>query len=263
MAYLVYHLDTISSLESNIPCILSSCEMGYMPLPAPDTIWRAPTAQAWLAAVKKYRPMTLDEAMRRIFFLPSFGAFDDMHQQHQDAQQSRARFMGADAHAAGAGPGAHADGYNLLNEYEYGPFARSAMVLTLLRGVIDIGEGKRDRGDWRDLTDLWSSCSWLRPGKTILDAEGNDVGEVSRESLRERFALGLQRVRLHPFYHSNALLVLMLSGAKAGISISCAKAAVSAAPMPSGQGHTGQKRATWAAKRRAVAVNGKSSRRAS
>ena len=199
VAYLVYHLDTISSLESNIPCILSSCEMGYMPLPAPDTIWRAPTAQAWLAAVKDYRPMTLDEAMRRVFFLPSFGAFDEMHQQHQDAQaQSQcARYMGKGG-AADACPSSKADGYNLLNEYEYGPFARSAMVLTLLRGVIDIGEGKRDRGDWRDLTDLWSSCSWLRPGKKIVDAEGTEVGDVSRESLRERFALGLQRVRPIP-----------------------------------------------------------------
>ena len=198
MAYLVYHLDTISSLESNIPCILSSCEIGNMPLPAPDTIWRAPTAQAWFAAVKKYRPMTLDEAMRRTFFLPSFGAFDDMHQQHQT--QTRHNWTSDKQDSC---PSSKADGYNLLNEYEYGPFARSAMVLTLLRGVIDIGEGKRDRGDWRDLTDLWVSCSWLRPGKTILDAEGNDVGEVSRESLRERFGLGLQRVRLSLTYHSS------------------------------------------------------------
>ena len=166
-----------------------------MPLPAPDTIWRAPTAQAWLAAIKTYRPMTLDEGMRRTFFLPSFGAFDDMHQQHQNQFPSPPPFKFGTQDSS---PGAQADGYNLLNEYEYGPFARSAMVLTLLRGVMDIGEGKRDRGDWRDLTDLWVSCSWLRPGKKILDADGNDVGEVSRESLRERFALGLQRVRNFP-----------------------------------------------------------------
>jgi hypothetical protein len=114
--------------------------------------------------------MTLDEAMRRVFFLPSYGAFDTQH------------------------AAADTKFYNLLNEQAFGPFARVAMVLTLVRGVMDIGEGKRDRGDWRDLTDLWVSCNWLKPGKRIVDADGREVGEVTRVGLRERFALGLDRV---------------------------------------------------------------------
>ena len=169
-AYLVYHLDTISSLESMIPCILSSCELANMPLPAPDALWNAPDAASWYAAVKKYRPMTLDEAMRRIFFLPTFGAFDTLH------ESSDTKY------------------YNLLNESEFGPFARAAMVLTLLRGVMDLGEGKRDRGDWRDLTDLWVNCTWLRPSKKMLSMDGKDIGPVTRQSLKGRFALGLERV---------------------------------------------------------------------
>ncbi|WVQ76431.1 hypothetical protein IAR50_006098 [Cryptococcus sp. DSM 104548] len=170
-AYLVYQLDTISSLESNIPCILSGCEVAYLPLPAPDTLWNAPNAQSWLKAVKKYRPITLDEAMRRTFYLPTYGAFDALHEQ------------------------ADTQFYNLLNESDYGPFARMAMVITLLRGIIDIGEGKRDRGDWRDLTDLWVGCSWLRPGKHIVAQDGTDLGVITRESLKERFRLGLQKWR--------------------------------------------------------------------
>lgn len=170
-AFLVYHLDTVSALESNIPCILSSCELGYLPVPAPDTLWKAKNPDEWYAAVKKYRPMTLDEAMRRTFFLPTFGAFDSLH------ENADTKF------------------YNLLNESEYGPFARTAMILTLLRGVMDIGEGKRDRGDWRDLTDLWVSCTWLRPQNKMLSSDGKDLGRVTRESLKERFTLALQRVR--------------------------------------------------------------------
>ncbi|WVF66257.1 hypothetical protein IAT40_000997 [Kwoniella sp. CBS 6097] len=170
-AYLVYQLDTVSALESNIPCILSSCELSYIPLPAPDHLWKAPTAQDWFKAVKKYRPMNLDEAMRRIFYLPTFGAFDTLHE-NADTKH-----------------------YNLLNVTDLGPFARSAMVLTLLRGVIDIGEGKRDRGDWRDLTDLWVGCSWLRPGKRMISQDGKDLGAITRESLRGRFAQGLQKWR--------------------------------------------------------------------
>lgn len=145
-----------------------------MPLPAPDSLWQAPTAEAWLKAARDFRPMTLDEAMRRIFYLPTYGAFDALH------EKADTKF------------------YNLLNESELGPFARSAMVLTLLRGVIDIGEGKRDRGDWRDLTDLWMGCTWLKPGKKMLDSQGNDLGPVCSESLRQRFQSGLQRVNFSP-----------------------------------------------------------------
>ncbi|WWC97388.1 hypothetical protein V866_004267 [Kwoniella sp. B9012] len=170
-AYLVYQLDTVSALESNIPCILSSCELCYLPLPAPDTLWKAPTAIEWSKAVKKYRPMSLDEGMRRIFFLPTFGSFDNLHES------------------------ADTKYYNLLNTHDFGPFARLAMVLTLLRGVIDIGEGKRDRGDWRDLTDLWVGCSWLRPSKRMLAQDGTDLGRITRESLRGRFGMGLQKWR--------------------------------------------------------------------
>lgn len=169
-AYLVYYLDTISALEANIPPVLTSCEISDIPLPSPDTIWKAPTAEAWLLAVKKYRPMTLDEAMRRMFFLPTFGAFDTLHEKAKTAH------------------------YNLLNESDYGPFARVAMMITLLRGVMDIGEGKRERGDWRDLTDLWVSCTWLRPSKKIIGMDGKDLGDISKESLRERFVSALERV---------------------------------------------------------------------
>lgn len=69
-----------------------------------------------------------------------------------------------------------------------------AMVITLLRGVIDIGEGKRDRGDWRDLTDLWVGCSWLRPGKVILAQDGTDLGAITRDGLKDRFKQALQKV---------------------------------------------------------------------
>jgi hypothetical protein len=141
-----------------------------MPLPAPDSIWKAETAEDWLKAIKNYRPMTLDEGMRRIFFLPTYGAFDTLHER------------------------ADTKYYHLLNESEIGPFARVAMILTLLRGIIDVGEGKRDRGDWRDLTDLWVGCSWLKPTHKMLASDGQDLGPVTRDSLRERFSLGLQRV---------------------------------------------------------------------
>ena len=141
-----------------------------MPLPAPDSVWRAETAEDWFNALKTFKPMTLDEAMRRVFFLPTFGSFDTLH------EKADTKF------------------YTLLNTTELGPFARTAMISTLLRGIIDIGEGKRDRGDWRDLTDLWVGCTWLRPGTKMLDSNGEDIGKVTREGLRGRFTCGIQKV---------------------------------------------------------------------
>ncbi|WVQ91314.1 hypothetical protein IAS59_005112 [Cryptococcus gattii] len=171
-AYLIYHLDTISALEANIPCLLSPHELAYIPLPAPDTLWEAPDAETWLKAAKGYRPMTLDEAMRRTFFLPICGKFDQLHE-----KSDREHFQ-------------------LLRQSNYGPFARTALMITLLRGIIDIGEGKRDRGNWRDLTDLWDRYTTLfKPGKMMLAQEGINMEPLSGKGLKDIFRSALQTWR--------------------------------------------------------------------
>lgn len=168
-AYLVYHLDMVSALESGIPCILTPSEVSALPLPAPDSVWKAETAAEWLQAVQTYQPISLDEAMRRTFFLPTSGAFDAID---KNADTKRP---------------------NWLSEYEYGAFARTAIIMTLVRGIVDLGEGKRDHGDWRDLTDLWIGASYLKPSNRCLSGDGRDIGTFSQEALRNRFALALQR----------------------------------------------------------------------
>lgn len=168
-AYLVYHLDTVSALESQFPPIISPTELAALPLPAPDNVWKAPTAEQWLQAMQVYRPMTLDQAMRRLFNLPTSGRFDEL--------------------------GAIDPTRNLLSEVEYGPFARTAMAITLLRGICELGEGKRDRGDWRDLTDLWISATHLRPSSRCITGEGIDLGACTPDALRTRYSYALQRWR--------------------------------------------------------------------
>jgi hypothetical protein len=168
-AFLVYQLDTMSSIETQFAPILSSIEVAALPLPAPDSIWKARTAKEWLQAMQLYRPITLDSAMRRLFNLPTTGRFDE---------------------AAGADPTR-----NILSTAPYGPFARTVLITTLLRGIMEVGEGKRCRGDWRDLTDLWVSAEHLRPGAKCLTAEGVDLGACTPEALRTRYSFALQRWR--------------------------------------------------------------------
>lgn len=168
-AYLVYHLDTVSALESQFAAIIMPSEIGPVPLPAPDSVWKAATSEDWARAVSNYQPMTLDQAMRRVFNLPTEGRFDEL----SSIDPTR----------------------NILSEAEYGPFARTAIVMTLLRGILDFGEGKRDRNDWRDLTDLWVSATHLRPGAKCLSGEGLDLGAPTPDAIRSRLTLGMQRWR--------------------------------------------------------------------
>lgn len=114
--------------------------------------------------------MTLDEAMRRTFFLPICGKFDPMHE-----KSDREHFQ-------------------LLRQSNYGPFARTALMITLLRGIIDIGEGKRDRGNWRDLTDLWDRYTLFKPGKMMLAQGGINMEPLSRKGLQDIFRSALQTV---------------------------------------------------------------------
>lgn len=64
------------------------------------------------------------------------------------------------------------------------------VILTLLRGVIEIGEGRRSRGDWYDLTDLWlerqEANQWIgatfnRPAgrEAVLEVYNTAVSTVS------------------------------------------------------------------------------------
>ncbi|XAO26396.1 hypothetical protein I312_105233 [Cryptococcus bacillisporus CA1280] len=110
-------------------------------------------------------------SMRRTLFLPICGKFDQMHE-----KSDREHFQ-------------------LLRQSNYGPFARTALMITLLRGIIDIGEGKRDRGNWRDLTDLWDRYTLFKPGKMMLAQDGINMGPFSRKGLKDIFRSALQTWR--------------------------------------------------------------------
>lgn len=87
--------------------------------------------------------------------------------------------------------------FQLLRQSNYGPFARTALMITLLRGIIDIGEGRRDRGNWRDLTDLWNRYTSFKPGKMMLAQDGINMEPLSRKDLKDISRSALQTVGLY------------------------------------------------------------------
>ncbi|CAE6425603.1 unnamed protein product [Rhizoctonia solani] len=112
-AWVVYVLDTIACLEAGIPSLVSPRDLSHLALPACDSLWSAGSEVEWAAYAEagghQNEGITLDIAMRSVF------GFDNA------AEEGR-----PDAIVA----------------LRLGPFARTVIVMTLLRGLIEFGQGK-------------------------------------------------------------------------------------------------------------------------
>lgn len=139
--YFIFVFDVLATLETSIPCICSPAEVCYVPLPAPASLWCAGRGEQWLSAARVFTPVSLDQVLRVLFT--------------------------SDANPSTAIP-------SRPISRSLDRFAMHVVILTLLRGVIEIGEGRRERGDWYDLTDLWLDRSeaeeWI---SRSLDGSGD------------------------------------------------------------------------------------------
>ncbi|KDQ17881.1 hypothetical protein BOTBODRAFT_542806 [Botryobasidium botryosum FD-172 SS1] len=115
--WLLYALDTLASLEAGVAPLISPRDVRYVPLPAPMPIWTARTAEQWHEAMTAYQGglLNLNDAVTQLC--------------HSDT-------------LSGAGQ----EPMCLLSILEVGPFARLVVILTLLRGIIQFGEGKSKGG---------------------------------------------------------------------------------------------------------------------
>jgi hypothetical protein len=120
--WMIYIFDTLSIVEAgNAPLIKPSTLAGF-PLPVPDTVWQAPSADAWSLALMSYCPTTLDTAMR----------------DHFQTNQSGFSTSGLESTS-------HLN--SLLLRNDFGMFGRLVMVVTLLRGLVALGRGDPEAAD--------------------------------------------------------------------------------------------------------------------
>ncbi|CUA75033.1 Transcriptional regulator ADR1 [Candida albicans SC5314] [Rhizoctonia solani] len=116
-AWVVYVLDTIASLEAGIPSLVSPRDLSHLALPACDSLWSAGSEVEWAAYAEaggyQNEGITLDIAMRSVF--------------------------GCDNAAEEGRPDA-------IVALRLGPFARTVIIMTLLRGLIEFGQGKPKGG---------------------------------------------------------------------------------------------------------------------
>lgn len=110
-AWIVYVLDTVASLETGCPRLISALELADFPLPAPDTIWLAPDAVAWAQAVvgTPSYGKTLAHGLSLLFTPPG--------------EEETACLRDA--------------------KWQSGPFFWLCLVLTITREIVELGEGKR------------------------------------------------------------------------------------------------------------------------
>jgi hypothetical protein len=116
-AWFVYVLDTIACLEASIPSLVSPRDLSHLALPACESMWSARTEIEWAAFAEaggyQAEGITLDIAMRSIF-----GYDNAVEEGRPDA----------------------------IIDIKLGPFARTILVMTLLRGLIEFGQGKPKGG---------------------------------------------------------------------------------------------------------------------
>jgi hypothetical protein len=110
-AWIVFVLDTVASLETGCPRLISALELADFPLPAPDTIWLAPDAVSWAQALSASltSDKTLGTALNLLLLRPG---------QPEPACLAEAK-------------------------WQSGSFAWLCLILCITREVVELGEGKR------------------------------------------------------------------------------------------------------------------------
>ncbi|KAG9123203.1 hypothetical protein FRC07_000113 [Ceratobasidium sp. 392] len=116
-AWFIYILDTIACLEAGIPSLISPRDTLHLAVPASESMWSARTEGEWaaLAEAGGYQAdgLTFDMVMQSVF--------------------------GFNSSSIDGRPDA-------ITGIRLGPFARTVIVMTILRGLIDFGQGKPKGG---------------------------------------------------------------------------------------------------------------------
>ncbi|EST05150.1 hypothetical protein PSEUBRA_005412 [Kalmanozyma brasiliensis GHG001] len=141
-AFIIYTMDTVANLDAAVPTLLATKEVSHLPLPTPDYVWRAPTAASWNKALAKHKKgITLDEALQQLLS-PDAG--------------SPATF------GATGLPSLHGS---------LGPFARLVMVLALLRGIIEMLEGRATRVARPSSLSRWMKLAGIQSNGTAPNGD--------------------------------------------------------------------------------------------
>ena len=166
-SWLIYVLDTLVCLETASTPILFSRDITHLPLPCPESVWKAPSPADWLTSMSRSTGIsfTLDFVMERLFDIP----VDETPISNPES---------------------------LLDVMELGLFARLVTIVSVMRAIIEYGEGRMRGG--------YAVRRWIlnNPGKGIGQRLAYDGFSIEFHAhIVAIFNRVLMRVRLccHPF----------------------------------------------------------------
>lgn len=140
-AFMLYMMDTIANLDAGVPTLLATEEICHLPLPAPNSIWRASTSKDCLKALNAYEGPTLDEALQQLTRPENPSPLSEVRNSTRSI-------------------------YGM-----HGPFARLVMVVALLRGIIDLLDGRAARVSKPSSLGRWLRRASISNGRTMGDVQ--------------------------------------------------------------------------------------------
>ena len=113
-AWLIYLLDALASLETTEAPLILPRDVKHLPIPAPESVWGAKSAEDWarLRSRSEGAPLQLDFILEKLFDF--------------ETEQVNQKTVSP----------------SLIDVVELGPFARLIMIITVVKGMIEYGEGK-------------------------------------------------------------------------------------------------------------------------
>lgn len=134
--WMLFFYDSLSCLEMGVPPSISFAEVANLPLPAPDTVWQARSAEDWRCALATYRATTLGQSMGFHFQLRPG---QDSQSAHHESPKKVSSLVCSD----------------------FGMFGRLIMVISLLRALIQIGQAQVSVEE--SIIQVWASAEGVSP----------------------------------------------------------------------------------------------------
>ncbi|PWN25924.1 hypothetical protein BDZ90DRAFT_280910 [Jaminaea rosea] len=188
-AWLLFLMDTVAALDAGLDTLVELEEVRHLPLPVPDTIWRASDAAAWKGVLDAYHGLSFDEATQAIFA-------DD--KAASKANGSQGNHMEVDDEGANAPAESDAKARSIIGG-AYGPFARLMMILPILRGIVHLLHRRAAKAG-ADAKDSSSSDAKVSPISSWLPSthsSKDDVAVFERALRRWRSAWDADNLCLH------------------------------------------------------------------
>jgi hypothetical protein len=142
--HLIFVMDTVAHLDAGIAVQVKLDDFAHLPLPTPDTIWRAPSEESWKSALSNYIGPTLDEALTELLRPVNKASAEEEESNGRDRPPYKADIFG-----------------------RHGPFARLVMVMALLRGVLHLSEERKTKVSQPSPLRTWLPSS--RENGTVVD----------------------------------------------------------------------------------------------